>query len=156
MLMKRILMLAGLFALLHTAQAQTKSLIDQIHKVSADCNYYEVTQEMFDAISEDPRFEAQPKIKEIKFLIFMECPRDRTGFFEKFIADADLKDFKVMMRRQSNGEHFTFYRKKTGDMYDYLLVHDHGVTYMATTLNISNIQELQSYIQLAGALSGGN
>ncbi|MDN5211877.1 hypothetical protein QQ020_07435 [Fulvivirgaceae bacterium BMA12] len=140
------------------AQDTNPELVASIHEMLNDCSYYEVSEEMFKAVAEDERLQGSEYInylEKIRFLIFVECPMDRKGFFEEFVARADLRGFKVMMRSKSASEQFTFYRQTKGDLNSYLLVHNRGVSYIVTQLKISSLQELSQIVQMAGSMGAG-
>ena len=158
--MKNLMIAALLLSSLTVAKAQNinPELVDSIHKMLNDCSYYEVTEDMFQAVAEDERLQHGEYIKyleKIRFLIFVECPMDRQGFFDEFVSKADLRGFKVMMRSKSAREQFTFYRQTKNDLNAYLLVHNRGVSYIVTTLKISTLKELSQIVQVAGSIGAG-
>lgn len=140
------------------AQATDPGLVNSIHKVLKNCAFHEITEEMFNTVAEDERYQHVPEmanIRKIRYLIFVECPQDRQGFYDEFLAVANVKDFSVMIRSKSTNEQFTFFRKKRGDMYEYLLLHDEGLSYIVTSLKISTLNELSAVMEMAGSISGG-
>ncbi len=140
------------------AQETNPELVASIHEMLNGCSYYEVTEEMFKAVAEDERLQRSEYtnyLEKIRFLIFVECPMDRKGFFEEFVSRADLRGFKVMMRSKSASEQFTFYRQTKDDLNSYVLVHNRGVSYIVTQLKISSLQELSQIVQMAGSMGAG-
>ena len=140
------------------AQNTNPALVGRIHEMLKDCSYFEVTEDMFNTLAEDERYQHEEEmayLKKIKFLIFVECPPDRKMFHDDFISNAELKGFKIMMRSKSAHEQFTFYRKSVNDLKEYLLLHDRGLSYIVTSLNISTINELSGIMNMAGGLGQG-
>ena len=139
------------------SQSKNKELVKHIRRNLSECDYYEVTDEMFKLIAEDERFQSAEQIKYIKqieYLIYVECPDSRTNFFGN-ISNFNYSDFKVLIRSRSSDEKFTFYRKKNGDMFEYLLIHDGGLSYLITSLSISTLDELSGIMNMAGSLGRG-
>ena len=137
------------------AQELNRPLINEIHKALVDCSYFEVTEEMFKALSEDPKFQDtkfKDQMDQIRFLIFVECPTHQPTFISDFMDNANLKRFKVMMRSKESNEQLNFLRKTNGEEKEYLLLHNRGLTYLVTSLNISTLQELHGYIQMVAKL----
>ena len=158
-MMKHLMVLLLLCTTLLPAfsQSKNKELIKHIRRNLTDCDYFEVTDEMFKLIAEDERFQGAEQIKYIKqieYLIFVECQDSRTNFFSN-VSNFNYSDFKVLMRSRSSDERFTFYRKKNGDMFEYLLIHDGGLSYLITSLSISTLDELSGIMNMAGSIGRG-
>lgn len=140
------------------AQSHNVELVAQIHDIAKDCSYFEVTEEMFKMLAEDERLKQEEMLKyveKISFLIFVDCPEDQVNFYDDFIAKGNLKNFKVLMRSKSVSEKFTFFRKNKNGTYEYLLLHNGGLSYIITTLKISTIQELSGIMNMVGELGAG-
>lgn len=153
-----ILLLSTLTITSSYSQSQNKDLIDNIHKILNDCDYYEVTQEMFELISEDERYQHEEQIaylKKINYLIYVECEEEKNSFYDDFFKENNLKDFKVLMKTKSGDERFTFYRKKNNDIYEYLLIHDGGLSYIVTSLNISTLNEMSGIMDMVAEMGNG-
>ncbi len=161
--MKKFILLFLLHLLLLQAYSQSQNrelidhIIDYVHKSVDHCDYYEVTEEMFKSIAEDPRFQSSEKIdyiKKIEYVIYVECKNTQRTFYENFISGYNLKGFKVLMRTKSNNESFTFYKNSNDGMNEYLLIQDRGLSYVKTSLNISTLNEMGGIIRLIGELGG--
>ena len=91
-------------------------------------------------------------LKKISYLIYVECEDDKKDFYEVSSNNIDLKGFKILMRSKNGDEQFTFYRKRKNEVNEYLLIHNGGLSYIITSLNISTIQELSGIMNMIGEL----
>lgn len=59
------------------AQNINPALVGRIHEMLKDCSYFEVTEDMFNTLAEDERYQHEEEmayLKKIKFLIFVRPP----------------------------------------------------------------------------------
>ena len=100
------------------SQSENKELVNHIYQNLNDCDFYEVTEEMFKLIAEDERYQNAEQIKfikKIRYLIFVECQHSNSSFYDD-ISSFNKSGFTVLMRSKTSDERFTFYRKKNGEM----------------------------------------
>ena len=155
---RKFVLLMGLVLMLFLAgraHAQdSASLVKTIHQVLGDCTFHEVTEEMFATIAEDDRYRTVPEmadIRKIRYLILVDCNKGGKDFYQQFHSAADLKGFRVLIRSKSTNSVYTFYRKQHEDgLYEYLLIHNEGLSYIVTSLKISTLHELSAVMHMAG------
>ena len=132
-------------------------LVEDLQKLTSECAFMEVSEEMFDVISKDERFKNADNygyFTKLKYLIYIVCDENTQNFHDSFISKSHLKGFKSLTRVRSKDTVYTFYRKVTGDTKEYLLVHNGGLSYLVTTLDISTVNELSGIMEAAGNLNG--
>ena len=77
--------------------------------------------------------------------------RETVNIAEKFREEANLNNFKLLMRSETSLSTNLFYRRKNGDNNEYILVTEIGIQYISTKLNIISIRELKDIIDMAGS-----
>ena len=130
------------------------------------CSVLEVSEEMFDILSQDERASAEMKesLSQIDHLIYLNCftaasgrdTKNRDGYdlagdFQKEAADYD---FKLLMRSETTITRSHFYKRTKGETNEYLLITKTTIQYIATEMNIMSIRELKDIIEMAGDAGG--
>lgn len=125
------------------------------------CSFLEVSQEMFELLASDER--AQDRIKEyfskMRHLLYLQCyaSRDKNTQpdlakdFERMATD---NHFKLLMRSESGPHKSLFYKRKNGDLNEYLLATKTRIQYISTSMDIKSIQEMTQIIEVTGEAGG--
>lgn len=130
----------------------------QILNQNENSNYFEVTKEMFEMLSESK--EASPEfrdyISKLSKLKLIEAGGEnhielRKEFYKTFLQQANLKDYsRLMSKKEGNGQ-LSFYKKEGKSENEFLLVSTDMIIYITGTIDLKSISEFEQIMEVAGS-----
>ncbi len=144
----------SLFSVAQNGKLSIDKAMDEI--IEPMDSYFEVTKDMFKMLSESDG--ANPEyvnyIKQLhKLKMIQPGPSNGHGkiLVNKFLENANLQDYTLLMTRRDNNEMLHFYKKENKNENEFLLLSTDMIIYITGTLDLKSIGELQQVMEIAGS-----
>lgn len=157
---KIIILILLSISLFSAAQNGSKTIKETIKSLVSleGVNYFEVSQEMFNMLSESeniaPEFKAYiSKLHQLKMIQGSGANRQQIGLavYQKFSETVNLKDYTRLMTRKEANSSLSFYKKENKTENEFLLLSTEMIIYITGTLDLKSIGEFEQVMEIAGS-----